>query len=40
MLAACQKLFDHDKQSAADTLKTTLKRVNQKNSRNNWWFDG
>ena len=31
-----QKLLDHAKQSATDTLKTTSKRVIQKNSGSNW----
>ena len=30
MLAMCEKLLDHIKQSAVDTLKTSLKRVIQK----------
>ena len=31
-----QKLFDHAKKSATDALKTSSKRVLQKNSLSNW----
>ena len=38
MLAACQKLLDHAKQSATDALKTNSKGAIQ-NSTSNWWLD-
>ena len=34
-----QYFCDHAKQSATDALKTFSRRVIQKNSRCNWWFN-
>ena len=34
-----QKRFDHARRSGTDSLKNTSKRVIQKYSRSNWWFD-
>ena len=34
-----QKPLDHAMHSATDKLRTASKRLIQKNSRSNWWFD-
>ena len=34
-----QKPIDSAKKSTTDAIKTTSKKSNSKNSRNNWWFN-